>query len=280
MRERAALAVIDADRAQGQLALAVATKKAASLALGAGVAWVSMRNTTHAGSIGYYARQLAEQHLIGIVLGASRPTMAYHGSRAEGVGTNPLAIAVPARNGRLLSFDMATSNASRGRVKLHAAAGRQLEPGWALTTDGEPTTDPSQAAVLTALGGPKGSGLSLMIETVTSVLAGAPLVEPTLRGDRGEHGQNAVVMALEIESFTDLATYLDDTDALIAAIKALPIAAGVDEVLLPGERGDRMAAARLADGLPLQHDTWERLTRLAERQGVIPPGSWPTKSPL
>lgn len=263
--------VIDGDRGPGQVAVTRAMREAVELARTAATGTVAVRNCGHTGAAGYFTRIAAEAGMVGMYLGGSRPGMAYHGTRSASAATNPLSIAVPGPDDRVLCLDMATSNAGVGKLRHHRATGTPLEPGWALDADGQPTTDPERAEVLTAAAGPKGSGMSLLFECVTSLLVGNALLAPALLGrDRGP-GQNALVLAIDISFFRDLAGYRADVGELIGALKAQPRAAGTDEVLMPGERGDRTRLRREVEGIPLPPKTWAAIRATATRLGVETP---------
>jgi len=188
------------------------------------------------------------------------------------VSTSPLAIGVPTGGGPLV-LDMATSVAALGRLVQARNAGETIPEGWAIAEDGTPTTDPKAAAIPLPLGGPKGSGLSLMFEMVAGVLAGAPVLAPALGPQRRtRHTQNAFILALDVAGFRPPAEFSADADALIDVIKGLPLRAGFDEILLPGERGGLSQAARSDTGIPIAPSAWEALNRLArETQVDLPP---------
>ena len=95
---------------------------------------------------------------------ASGPMMAYHGARVAGVSTNPIAIAFPAVNRPAFLIDMSTATVAMGKVLNARDAERQVPLDWGIDNDGRPTTDPKSISTLLPLGGPKGSGLSFMIE--------------------------------------------------------------------------------------------------------------------
>jgi ureidoglycolate dehydrogenase (NAD+) len=202
--------------------------------------------------------------------------MAYHGARIASLSTAPLAIAVPSTGAKPLLLDMASSIVAAGRIRDLAAAGKPMLEGWALDDQGKPTTDASQAATLLPLGGPKGSGLSFMFECLTGILAAAPLLT-TLAQDpkRGGRAQNAVLIAINIETFRPLAEFRHDIAALAAQIKALPRQDGTDDLLLPGERGGRVAKARRRSGIPIDGKSWRKLTDIAQEVGILPPSSMP-----
>jgi ureidoglycolate dehydrogenase (NAD+) len=115
-RRAGAIAVLEADRAPGPIAMLRAVDEAIERARETHVGWCAARNITHAGAIGYYALKVAECSMAGIVMAASGPMMAYHGARAAGVSTNPIAIAVPAKAHRPYLIDMSTSTVSNGKI--------------------------------------------------------------------------------------------------------------------------------------------------------------------
>ena len=267
-----AATVIDADRAFGPVGMSRGMDIAVAKAREAGIGVCVVRRVTHMAAIGWFALRAARQDMIGLVFGSSKPNMAYHGARARGVATSPIAIAVPGMDREPILLDMATSTGSMGRIMLARDRGTALEPGVALTEDGEPTTDAGAARFLTPLGGAKGAGLSLMFECLTGVLVGNPLIAAAL-GPEGDwrHSQNGFALAIDIAAFTEPARYRRDIDALVDALKALPPARGTDEVRVPGERGGRVMAERMETGVPLPAGTWNRLAEVAAGLGVAMP---------
>jgi len=273
LHETAATLLLDADRALGPVATTLAMRRVIPKAREAGIGWALVRETTHTGAMGYYAEMAVREGLVGIALVCSRPNMAPHGARALGVHNSPIAIAVPASRHQRLMLDMATSIAAGGKLRLALDRGVPIPPGWALDKDGHPTTDAKLAAILLPAGGPKGSGLALMFECLTSIMAGNPLLAPAIQRTEASprHHQNSVVAAVDIETFSDLGRYREDVDRLIDALKTLPRAEGTEEVLAPGEPEDRVREARLRQGIPLPGGTVRNLRRVAERFGVAFP---------
>jgi ureidoglycolate dehydrogenase (NAD+) len=240
----------------------------------AGIGWGLIRNTTHQGAMAYYALMAAEAGMAGLAIVCSPPNMAPHGARAAGVHNSPIALAVPARRHRPLCLDMATSVAAGGKLNLARDKGVPLPPGWALDAGGRPTTDARQAVILVPAGAYKGSGLAMLFESLTSLMAANPLVAPALRGEPGarDHRQNSVVAAVDVAAFTEVDDYRDQVDALIDGIRALPRADGFEQVMVPGEPEDLCAAARRRDGIPLPPGTVESLRAAAARFGLPLPG--------
>ena len=264
--------VLDGKRCAGPIAMMQATGAANERAKISGLCVGLVRNTTHTGAIGHYAQWIAERGCIALIAVAGIPLMAYHGARVRSVSTSPLAIGVPTGRGPLV-LDMATSVAALGRLVQARAAGATIPEGWAIAEDGTATTDPKAAAIPLPLGGPKGSGLSLMFEVMAGLLSGAPVLAPALGPERRtRHTQNAFILALDVAAFRPPTEFAADADALLDIIKGLPRRDGFDEILLPGDRGRRTEAARRETGIPIPMSTWEALGRLAEKLGIrLPP---------
>jgi LDH2 family malate/lactate/ureidoglycolate dehydrogenase len=268
--ETAAMLLVDADRAAGPVAMTMAMGAAVRKARDAGVGLALVRATTHTGALGHYTLLAAQEGMAAIALAASGPFMAYHGTRAAGVSTNPISIAVPGGARGPVVLDMSTGVVARGKLVQARKVGQPIPPGWALDRDGNPTTDPQAALIPLPLGGPKGSGLSLMIELITSLAVTNPIIAGALAGtaDGVRHRQNGLALAIDLSRFGDPETFRADVERLIAALKALPRAAGVGEVLMPGERGSRTLAERLRDGIPLPRAIVTELRSAADRFGV------------
>ena len=272
-RRSGAIAVLEADRAPGAIAMTRAMDEAIARAREVHVGWCAARNIGHAGAVGYFALQAARANMAGIVMTASGPLMAYHGARVAAVSTNPLAIAVPGKKRRPFLLDMSTSTVANGKVLAAKDKGAQVPVGWGIDAEGRDTTDPKKIATLLPLGGAKGSGLSVMIECLASLAVGNPLISlALLSGGLAESPfLNGVAIAVDLAAVGDLDTFTNEVDRLGDAIVGLPRAAGIDRILLPGERGDAVLAEREASGIPIPKGTWTRLVVAAKALGVEAP---------
>jgi ureidoglycolate dehydrogenase (NAD+) len=268
-----AIAVLEADRAPGAVAVAGAMAEAIARAREAHVGWCAARNITHAGAVGYFALQAANAGMAGIVMSASGPMMAYHGAKVAGVSTNPVAIAFPAHNRPPLLLDMSTSTVAMGKVMSARDAGQTIPLGWGLDAEGRDTTDPKRLATLLPLGGPKGSGLSFMIECLCSLAVGNPIIAPAFpAGDNLDAPfLNGVAIAVDLAAFGDRERILEEADHLARRIAALPPDERVARIYLPGERGDAVLRERMRTGIPLPQGTWSRLLACAKALAVAPP---------
>lgn len=266
---KGAVAKIDGEGAIGPAAMAPAVETAIAQAREHAVGWVLVRDHTHAGAIGFYALRVADAGFAAIVMSALRPFMAYHGSRGSVVSTNPLAIAMP---GGLL-LDMSTSASSRGKLEMAKGTGKSLTPGIALDRDGRPTVDPNAAETLTPMAGPKGAGLSLMIEALTSVALGNPLIATALNDPKlmTNYRQNSLVVAMDPGVLGGADELKAHVAALAQTVKAQPRAEGFDEILMPGERGAREMERRSREGISIPGKTWQQIAEVARKFGVTPP---------
>ena len=273
VKELPASLLIDADRAPGQVAMRFAAAAAARKAKAGGVAFALVRRTTHTAALGYYTRLAALEGMAAIAGSASWPNMIYHGAREVGVATNPLSIAVPRPKGEPMILDMATGVVALGKIGYAARIGRPIPEGWALDEHGNPTTDPARAVLPLPLGGPKGSGLALMIECIASLIAGNPIVAESLEDteEGKKHRQNAFILAIDIAAFGALEQFGASLARTIAGLKGLKRQDGVAEILMPGERGDRELEERERSGIAIPAASWDAIGRVAARFGVALP---------
>lgn len=266
-----AICVIDAGKAPGAVAMNRAVTEASVLAEQFGLGWCSVRRTSHAGAIGYFVQQLAAEGKIGIAMTASKPLMSYFGARGEALSTNPLAISIPQSDGRPpITLDMSTAAVALGKILAAKDTGRSIPKGWGVDQDGVDTTDPQKVAAVLPMAGAKGSGLSLMIEFLCSVLAGNPSIAPALSGD-GADSFNGTILAIDPRAFGNETSFQEDVLDLAQAIHHLEPSPGIERIFLPGERGHETARARSERGIPLAPGTVKRLLATAAELGVPVP---------
>jgi ureidoglycolate dehydrogenase (NAD+) len=264
--------VLDCSGTAGPVCMMEAVGRCVSIAseLGVGVGVVSA--PTHVGAIGFYTQSIAKHGHAGLVMVAGRLLMAYHGARTPSLGTSPISIAVPGSEDEPpLMLDMASGLIAAGRIHQAALEGLTLPENAAIDVDGNLTSDPAFAKTVLPLGGPKGSGLALLFECLTGILAGTPIIAAAANAGKIAPIQNATVIVLNVESFRSLADYRVGISELRHTIKKLPRRQGFEELLLPGERGDREAARRKKDGIPIPADVWKELEAMSGRSRVAMP---------
>ena len=229
-------------------------------------------HSNHYGMASYYARIATEQGLIGITGTNAPPNIAPWGSSKKYVGTNPIAIGVPT-GGKPIILDMAPSVVAMGKIILAAKLGKKIPEGWVLDSNGKPTTDPvvGQYGTLIPIGGPKGSGMAVMMEIFCAFLAGAasgPYINNFWKDFENPQNVGQIFMALDISKFTDKDTFFDRIDNFVKETKALPKSPGVKEIYLPGELEFDRRESRKKDGLEIADSIYQELVSLSEKYGV------------
>lgn len=270
VNEQAATALYDANNGWGQYAGKVAMEKAIEKAKQAGCAFVGVKNSNHFGMASYFTRMAAENGCLGIAMTNASPLMVSWGARKPTLGTNPISISVPT-NGDPVILDMATSNAARGKINLAAKNRQRIPKGWAITVDGNHTTDAEEALKGYLLPfGPKGSGLAMMIDIMTGVLTGALFGEdiPRMYDDPEPQLLGHLFIACHIDSFIDLKLFKDRMDKRIRQTITSPPAEGHEKIYMPGEIENENREKHLREGICLMKAIYEELKTLGQKYGV------------
>lgn len=276
VHEKAGGAIVDGDNGLGQVVAHNAMKLCLKKAKENGVAAVGVRNSNHFGIGAYYAMMALEEDMIGIMATNTSPLMAPFGGKEPLLGTNPIAMAVPAGNEYPVVLDMATSLVPRGKIEIFARKREKLPSGWAIDTEGRPTQDPAEAlkGTLLPMGGPKGYGLSMMVDLFAGVLAGAAVGGNigSLFGNM-DRPQNVghYMMAIDVGSFRPLDEFKATMDDYIRTIKQSAPAQGVKELFLPGEIEFVKTKERVEKGVSLNPVVVQNLLTLAQELGLLGP---------
>jgi LDH2 family malate/lactate/ureidoglycolate dehydrogenase len=268
-------AVIDAHWGLGFVGTEFGLDEACRRASQTGLAAVTIRRQGHIGRLGAYTASAAERGFIAMMTadsGRAPKAVAPFGGREARLGTNPISFAVPTADHGPLVLDMATSTVAGGKVKVAASRGERLPDGWIVSKDGRPSNDPQEyldGGALLPLGadqGHKGYGLSVMVEILSGLLTGIGFgVYP-----EGVHNDGVFLAVFDVERFRPRDDFLQETSAFVEYLRATPTAAGVDQVLTPGELEQRTRATRAVDGIPIEDRTVARLDELASRLAVDP----------
>lgn len=229
-----------------------------------GAAMAAIGNSNHIGMLGLYVERLAEEGFTGIALSTSEALVHPWGARKAMLGTNPIAIGVPTEAEPFM-MDTATSLVSMGEIHDYANRGEPIPLGWALDTEGKPTTDPEAAkrGAIAPFGQAKGYALGLAFELLVSSLSGAAL-GAEVRGTLDD---------TDVCNKGDLFIVIDgprrDLQAYLEEIRRLSPADGFNGVLIPGERGRALRESRRREGIPLTNETWDHLQALAASETII-----------
>lgn len=272
--EGEATAVFDGQDGLGQVVGTKAMQLAIKKAEKAGVGLVTARNSTHFGTAAYYAMMALPHDMIGISLTNSPSLMVPWGGKRPFLGTNPLAIAVPAGEEKPFIFDMATSVVARGAIILAAKKGDPIPPTWAVNAEGEPTTDArvaNEEGALLPLGGHKGFGLAMAIEVMVATLAGGPFgphIGELYNNPTRPQGVGHFFGAIRIDRFRPAPEFKADMDAMIREVKEQPLAKGVERIMVAGEPEYNTERDRRKNGVPLSEAVVKDLTKLGANVGI------------
>jgi LDH2 family malate/lactate/ureidoglycolate dehydrogenase len=277
IHEKDNIAIIDGSNGMGQvsshLAMNVAIRKAGASA----VAAVGVRNSNHFGPAAHYTLTAAERQMIGISMSNTEPLMPAPGGAEAVVGNNPFSVAIPVRNRPPIVLDMATSVAALGKMMLAQKKGESIPAGWGVDRQGKDTTNPSdvlQGGFMLPVGGPKGYGISLIIDILAGILSGSGFgkgVACPFKDMKNEQRVGHFFIVIDVQSFLPLEEFYSHLEKLVNEIRGGARAAGVDEVFLPGEIEWRTKQARLKAGVPLPVELIRQLEAFAVELGVSSP---------
>lgn len=278
VKETAAVLVVDGNWGLGQVQAHRLLDRLVPRAEALGLAAGTLKNCGHIGRLGEYAEAAAARKMAFIASvnnhGFGRGVAPPGGKEAR-IGTNPLCVGVPT-DGDPVVLDIGTSVVAEGKVRVAFNKGQRVPDGWLLDPEGQPTTDPGvlykepRGSIL-PLGGSqayKGFGIGLVLDMLVGGFSGAPCSTPGLPN----MSANAVFfLVLDVNQFAGAEHFLPQVSGLAQNIKACPRAAGVQDILLPGEPERLAASKRRQDGIPLDDGTWKQLSTLAEKLKVSLP---------
>jgi LDH2 family malate/lactate/ureidoglycolate dehydrogenase len=276
VRETPGTAVVDAERRLGIVVGPKAMRLAMDKARRVGVGVVTVFNSGHFGAIGHYAMQAAAEDMVGVCFtGAGLSVVPTFASRPL-LGTNPIALAAPARNEAPMLFDAATSAIAGNKIRLAIRLGSPLLPGWVTDKEGTPIVEEKPVFdrdeyFQLPLGGTreqgshKGYGFALMAEVLSTVLSGA--LPTMLMPGSGSKNHFA---AYSIEAFTDLEQFKDTMDAMLRTLRTATPARGEERVLYPGLSEAEEIQARRANGIPLHKEVIEWFRTCTAELGLAP----------
>jgi uncharacterized oxidoreductase len=273
IREGKTTAAIDANHYIGQVAAHDGMKLAIKKAKEHGVGLVTLARAGHVGRLADYMEMAAEEGMIGsaaVCVGAGSVT--FYGGRERITGTNPMAYGIPRRNGEHIVLDFATSAMSMGELGKRHTRNEPIPDNVMLDGHGNPTNSLATfrgppRGVLLPFGGYKGSGLNLVAEILGGILSGNGPGRQWW--NKGAHAVNGVLLqAIAVEEFQPLEEFFDQVDELVSHARRLKPAPGFGEIFLPGDRGRKIEAQQLREGVALDESTWADLKKLAAELDV------------
>jgi LDH2 family malate/lactate/ureidoglycolate dehydrogenase len=270
-----ALLLLDGKQGIGQVVTEHARVEAVARAREHGIGAVGVRNSNHFGTAMYFTRRAAQDGCVAILTTNSSPAMAPWGGREKALGSNPWSIAAPWGD-RVVAVDISNTAVARGKIYLAEQRGESIPESWALTRDGAPTTDATDAisGIMLPMAGHKGYAITFMMDVLSGALTGSKVgtsIHGPYEADK-ESGVGHLFIAIDVATLGSLAEFTEKVGALVAEVKGVPLAQGFDEIFYPGELEDRSEERqRDAGGIALPLQTWKDLSGLAEATGVAVP---------
>jgi len=285
IHETPSTAVLDGDLGLGLVTAPHAMQIAIEKARIAGTGWVAVQNSNHYGIAGFHAMMALQHDMIGISMTNASPLVAPTFSRSRFLGTNPIAVAIPALNQPPFIIDMATTTVANGKLEVLQRKGQDAPLGWTQDKDGNPTTDAyslKKGGSMLPLGGDrehgghKGYCLGAMVDIFSAVLSGAnygPWVPPFVSfleppTQQVGNGIGHFLGAIRIDAFRPASEFKEHMDNWIQTFRNAEPALGQERVLIPGDPEREITADRLKNGIPLHEQVIEDLEELGKKFGV------------
>ncbi|MEO6488347.1 MAG: Ldh family oxidoreductase [Ferruginibacter sp.] len=285
IHETPSTAVVDGDSGLGLVVAPFAMQVAIDKAKNVGSGWVSVQNSNHFGIAGYHAMMALCHDMIGIAMTNASALVAPTFSKQKMLGTNPIAVAIPAGEEQPFVADFATTTASNGKLEILQRKGQPSPLGWIQTKEGIPSTNANElkdGGAMLPLGGDrehgshKGFMLGSIVDIFSAVLSGAnygPWVPPfpaylAMPEQMPGKGIGHFFGAMRIDAFRKSADFKSNMDNWIRDFKRAKTIEGFEHVVIPGEPETEMEKHRKQHGIPLGDSILQDLTRLGKSLSV------------
>ena len=282
IHETPSTAVLDGDLGLGLVTAPHAMEIAIEKAKIAGTGWVAVQNSNHYGIAGYHAMKALGHDMIGISMTNASPLVSPTFSKSRLLGTNPIAVAIPALTEPPFVIDMATTTVANGKLEVLQRKGMDAPLGWTQDKDGNPTIDAyslKKGGSMLPLGGDrehgghKGYCLGAMVDIFSAVLSGAnygPWVPPFVSfleppANQVGKGIGHFLGAIRIDAFRSAQSFKEDMDNWIKTFRNSETADGQERVLIPGDPERELTAERQKNGIPLHEQVVDDLKALGEK---------------
>ncbi|MFZ6009361.1 MAG: Ldh family oxidoreductase [Bacteroidota bacterium] len=285
VHESPSTAVVDGDSGLGLVVAPYAMQVAIEKAKVAGTGWVAVKGSNHFGIAGYHAMMALEHDMIGMAMTNASPLVAPTFSVERLLGTNPIAVAIPADQQPAFVADFATTTAANGKLEILQRKNMDAPLGWIQTKKGEPSTNAHELKDGGALiplgsdrehGSHKGYCLGAWVDIFSAVLSGAnygPWVPPFVSflappADPVGAGIGHFFGAMRIDAFRPATEFKSHMDNWISRFRSAQTTDGQERVLIPGDPEREMTAERMKNGIPLNAKVVEDLHQLATKLKV------------
>jgi (2R)-3-sulfolactate dehydrogenase (NADP+) len=228
-----------------------------------GIAFAGITNSAHIGVLGVHLQAVAAAGLVGVAFTNSPAAIPAWGGKTGLFGTNPVAFAFPRKGRDPLVVDLALTTVVRGKIMLAMQKGEKIPEGWAMDSDGKPTTDPKAAlegGSLFPIGGAKGAMLALSFELICAALTGASIgtEADSFFSDKGNKPKiGHAFMAIDPGALAGNEKYFERVETVVTTMLK-------DEgVRLPGARRFASEKKLRAEGIEVADDLLKKIEALA-----------------
>ena len=285
VHESPSTAVVDGDGGLGLVVAPFAMKVAIDKAMQAGTGWVAVKNSNHFGIAGHHAMMALDHDMIGMAMTNASPLVAPTFSVERLLGTNPIAVAIPAGKQPAFVADFATTTAANGKLEILQRKNAEAPLGWIQKKDGSASSNPHELKEGGALiplgsdrehGSHKGFCLGSWVDIFSAVLSGAnygPWVPPFVSflappADPVGEGIGHFFGAMRVDAFRPADEFKNHMDNWITRFRSARTVEGIERVIIPGDPEREMTQVRLESGIPLNNKVVEDLTDLSARLGI------------
>jgi len=282
VHETPSTAVLDGDAGLGLVVGPAAMKIAMEKARNVGTGWVSVKNSNHFGIAGYHSMLALKEDMIGISMTNASPLVAPTWSKEQMLGTNPIAVAIPAGKEPPFVADFATTTAANGKLEILQRKNEEAPIGWVQDKDGSPSTNPSELKKGGALlplgsdrehGSHKGYCLGSIVDIFSAVLSGAsygPWAPPFVSflpvpEDMPGEGLGHFFGAMRVDAFQLKETFKANMDNWIRRFRSATPINGYESVLVPGDPERIIEQERINKGFDLLEAVEKDLKSLANK---------------
>ena len=285
VHESPSTAVVDGDNAVGMVSARRSMEIAIEKAKTAGTGWVATRNSNHFGIAGYYSMIALRHDMVGICLTNANPLVAPTFSISRMMGTNPIAVAVPALKQPPFVADFATTPVARGKLAVAEKKGEKVPFGFVQDKTGKPSDDPAilkAGGSMLTLGGDrihgshKGYCLSSIVDIFSAVFSGAnfgPFVPPSVAylpilDKKVGEGTGHFFGAMRIDAFQPASEFKAKMDSWIETFRSAKPADGEKRVLIPGDPEREAEERNRREGIKLVPAIKDDLKEIAQELGI------------
>jgi LDH2 family malate/lactate/ureidoglycolate dehydrogenase len=285
VHESPSTAVVDGDAGLGLVVAPKAMEIAIAKAKNAGTGWVAVKNSNHFGIAGHHAMMALPNDMIGMAMTNASPLVAPTFSVERLLGTNPIAVAIPADKQPPFVADFATTTAANGKLEILQRKEKEAPLGWIQKKDGTPSSNPNELKDGGALiplgsdrehGSHKGFCLGAWVDIFSAVLSGAnygPWVPPFVSflappADPVGEGIGHFFGAMRIDAFRPADEFKLHMDNWINRFRSAKTIESEDKLIIPGDPEREFEIERMQNGIPLNEKVVQDLKELSKKFAI------------